>query len=66
MKRASYQICLHVVLVVALVGLGCQSTGRSRVAATSPEAAVEAVDEDLTDGQVADIQTSLARTMEQR
>lgn len=66
MKRASHQICLHLFMVVVSVGLGCQSTGRSRVATTAPQPAMETVDEDLTDGQVADIQTSLARTMEQR
>lgn len=66
MKRASFQICLNVIMAVVSVGLGCQSTGRSRVVTTSPDPVTEAVDEDLTDGQVADIQTSLARTMEQR
>jgi Tfp pilus assembly protein PilF len=66
MKNVSFQICLSLSVIAAITGLGCQSTGRSRITAASPEPVMDAMDEDLTDGQVADIQTSLARTMEKR
>jgi Tfp pilus assembly protein PilF len=66
MNKKSFQLGICFSVMVALTAPGCQSTGRSRVTATAPEPAADTLDEDLTAGQVADIQTSLARTMEQR
>lgn len=64
--------CAGVVLAAAAVlsGSGCQSMfkGNQTAAASKPRPAevVPEMEPDLTDGQVIDIQSSIARTMEQR
>lgn len=66
MHTTSNRIGFALLVGTLLAGAGCQSAGRSRVASTASVPVLDTADENLSDGQVADIQTSLARTMEQR